>query len=141
MPRVEHSSAQTAEVNCTPLSEVRVAGTPNLLTQLLKKAAAQLEVEVLTSGTASAHLVLLSTMVRRWVQPPGEAGRGPTMSMCTWENRLTGSCIGWTCVCTVEVTLPLAHLWQSLQKPAMSAAMPRHTKQAETIRLVALMPG
>jgi hypothetical protein len=80
MPRVEHSSSQTAEENCTPLSEVSAAGTPNLLTQLLKKAAAQLVVEVLTSGTASAHLVLLSTMVSRWVQPPGEAGRGPTMS-------------------------------------------------------------
>jgi len=26
----------------------------------------------------------------------------------------------------VEVTLPLAHLWQSLQKPAMSAAIPLH---------------
>ena len=65
MPRVVHSSPQTAEKNCTPLSEVSTAGTPNLLTQLLKKAAAQLEVEVLTKGTASAHLVLLSTMVRR----------------------------------------------------------------------------
>ena len=127
MPRVEHSSSQTAEENCTPLSEVSAAGTPNRLTQLLKKAAAQLVVEVLTRGTASAHLVLLSTMVSKWVQPPGEAGRGPTMSMCTWENRLTSSCIGWICVCTVEVTLPLAHLWQSLQKPVMSAAMPLHT--------------
>ncbi len=46
MPRVKHSSPQTAEENCTLLSEVRTAGTPNLLTQLLKKAAAQLEVEV-----------------------------------------------------------------------------------------------
>ncbi len=82
MPRVEHSSSQTAEENCTPLSEVSTAGTPNLQTQLLKKAAVQLEVEMLTRGTASAHLVLLSTMVSRWVQPPGEAGRGPTMSMC-----------------------------------------------------------
>ena len=65
MPRVEHSYSQTAEENCTPLSEVSAAGTPNLLTQLLKKAAAQVVVEVLTSGTASAHLVLLSTMVSR----------------------------------------------------------------------------
>ncbi len=83
MPRVEHSSPQTAEENFTPLSEVSTAGTPNLLTQLLKKSAAQLEVEVLTRGTASSHLVLLSTMVSRWVHPPGEAGRGPTMSICT----------------------------------------------------------
>ncbi len=127
MPSVAHSSSQTAEENCTPLSEVSAAGTPNLLTQLLKKAAAQLVVEVLTRGTASAHLVLLSTMVCRCVQPPGEAGRGPTMSMCMRENRLTGSCIGWICVCTVEVTLPLAHLWESRQKPAMSAAMPLRT--------------
>ncbi len=65
MPRVAHSSPHTAEENWTPLSEVRTAGTPNLLTQLLKKAAAQLAVEVLTKGIASAHLVLLSTMVSR----------------------------------------------------------------------------
>ena len=60
-----HSSPHTDKENWTPLSEVRTTGTPNLLTQLLKKAAAQLAVEVLTKGTASAHLVLLSTMVRR----------------------------------------------------------------------------
>jgi hypothetical protein len=65
MQSVEHSLPHTAEENWTPLSEVRTAGTPNLLTQLLKKAAVQLAVEVLTKGTASAHLVLLSTMVRR----------------------------------------------------------------------------
>ncbi len=81
MLRVVHSSPHTTKENWTPLSEVRTAGTPNLLTQLLKKAAAQLAVEVLTKGTASAHLVLLSTMVSRWVQPPGEAGRGSTMLM------------------------------------------------------------
>jgi len=73
----------TAEENWTPLYDVRTAGTPNLLTQLLKKAAAQLAVDVLTKVTASAHLVLLSTMVSRWVQPPGEAGKGPTISMWT----------------------------------------------------------
>ncbi len=81
MPRVVHSSPHTAKENWTPLSEISTAGTPNLLNQLLKKAAAQLSVEVLTKGTAFAHLVLLSTMVSRWLQPPGEAGRGPTMSM------------------------------------------------------------
>jgi hypothetical protein len=76
----------------------------------LKKAAAHLAVDVLTKGTASAHLELLSTMVSRWVQPPGEAGRGPTMSMWTWDNRLTSTWMGWTCVCTVAVTFPLSHL-------------------------------
>jgi hypothetical protein len=46
------------------------------------------------------------------------------MSMWTW---LTGSWMGWTSVCTVAVTLPLAHFWQSLQKLVMSATMPFHT--------------
>ena len=65
MPRVEHSSSQTAKENCTPLSEVSAAGTPNLLTQLLKKAAAQLVVEVLTSGCTA-----------------GEEGRGFGLPLC-----------------------------------------------------------
>jgi hypothetical protein len=41
----------------------------------------------------------------------------------------------------VEVTFPLAHFWQSLQKLVMSAPMPLHTKREEIRRLVALMPG
>jgi hypothetical protein len=54
-----------ADANCTPLSEVTVEGTPNRLTHPVKKAAAHSSVEVPQMGTASAHLVLLSTIVKR----------------------------------------------------------------------------
>ncbi len=59
-----------ADANCTPLSEVRVEGTLNRLTHPVKKAAAHSSVEVPQMGTASAHLVLLSTIVKRWEKPP-----------------------------------------------------------------------
>ena len=35
------------------------------------------------------RLVALSTMVKRWVWPPLEAGRGPTRSIWTWERVAT----------------------------------------------------
>ena len=38
IPREEQTPAQTEDVNCAPLSEVRTAGTPNLDTQVDKKA-------------------------------------------------------------------------------------------------------
>ena len=41
MPRRAQSCCHVADVNCMPLSEVRVAGTPNLATQDDMKAAAQ----------------------------------------------------------------------------------------------------
>ena len=41
IPREEQTPAQTEDVNCAPLSEVRTAGTPNLDTQVDKKAQAQ----------------------------------------------------------------------------------------------------
>jgi hypothetical protein len=44
-------------------------------------------------------------------------------------------------VCTVEVTFPLAHFWQSLKNSVMSAPMFFHMKREEISRLVALMPG
>jgi hypothetical protein len=58
-------AAHTAEENCTPLSEVKEAGTPNLETQPLTNASAQSAVVVARSGQASAHLVDLSTAVNR----------------------------------------------------------------------------
>ncbi len=130
-----------ADANCTPLSEVRVQGTPKRLTHPVKKAAAHSSVEVPQMGTASAHLVLLSTIVKRWEKPPLAAGSGPTRSTCTCENRFAGSSIGWTCVCTADVTLLLAHCWQLLQNSAMSAPIHRHTNRLETSLLVARMPG
>ena len=41
MPRCVQSCCHVADENCVPLSEVRVAGTPNLATQAEMKAAVQ----------------------------------------------------------------------------------------------------
>jgi hypothetical protein len=43
------------EVNCTPLSEIKTAGIPNLLTHPAMNAAAQSAVDTVFSGMASAH--------------------------------------------------------------------------------------
>ncbi len=98
-----------ADANCTPLSHLTVEGTPKRLTHLVKKDAAHSSVELPQMGTASALLVLLSTIVKRWEKPPLIIGSGPTRLMCTCENLLTGNSIVCPCVCTVEVTLLLVH--------------------------------
>ena len=71
-----------AEVNCAPLSEVIVCGTPNLVIQDEQKTSAQAEAVVEDRGTASAHRVVRSTMVKMCVKPC-EGGSGPTISTCT----------------------------------------------------------
>ncbi len=80
---------QSAEVNCAPLSEVIVCGTPNLVIQDEQKTSAQAEAVVEDRGTASAHRVVRSTMVKMCVKPC-EGGSGPTISTCTWEKRRSG---------------------------------------------------
>ncbi len=64
IPSLEQSCCHVAEENCVPLSEVRVAGTPNLATQEDMKAAEHVLAVISFSGTASNHLVVLSMMVR-----------------------------------------------------------------------------
>ncbi len=58
------SCDQSAEVNCVPLSEVIVWGTPYLVIQEEQKASAQAEAVMEDRGTASAHRVVRSTMVK-----------------------------------------------------------------------------
>ena len=53
------------EVNKAPLSEVRMAGTPNLETQVERKAQPQDTVEKEVNRAISRLLVVLSTIVRR----------------------------------------------------------------------------
>ena len=48
------------EVNCAPLSEVKVEGTPNLDIQVEIKAFTQVLVEIEDNGTASDQQVVLS---------------------------------------------------------------------------------
>ena len=66
-PYSPHQSVHVAEVNWTPLSEVRLAGTPKLATHVATKASRTASVVVSLSRTASGHLVDLSIMVSRWV--------------------------------------------------------------------------
>jgi hypothetical protein len=80
------SCDQRADVNCVPLSEVIVLGTPNLVIQVEQNASAQAEAVMEDRGTASAHRVVRSTMVKMCVFPC-EGGSGPTISTCMWEKR------------------------------------------------------
>jgi hypothetical protein len=80
---------QSADVNCVPLSDVIVCGTPNLAIQVEQNASAQAEAVMEDRGAASAHRVVRSTMVKKCVLPC-EGGSGPTISTCTWEKRRSG---------------------------------------------------
>ena len=60
---------------------MRWSGTPKRAIQLEVKAAAMVAVSVLDSGIASNHLDEQSTMVKMWLKPFGERGRGPNRSM------------------------------------------------------------
>jgi hypothetical protein len=60
MPSLAHTPAHTAEVNCVPLSDVTLAGTPNLHTQLLMRASTMTSVSMLARGMASNHLLVRS---------------------------------------------------------------------------------
>ena len=55
------------DVNCEPLSEVMSKGMPKRAIQWKTNALAHVSVSIPFSGTASGHLVNLSTIVRRWV--------------------------------------------------------------------------
>jgi len=61
IPRERQTPVQTEEVNCAPLSEVKVA---NLEIQVEIKALTQTLVETDDKGTASSQRVVLSIMVR-----------------------------------------------------------------------------
>jgi len=65
MPRREHKTAQSANINCLPWSVVIVAGTPYLESQVEMKESEQVAASMLHMGQASSQRVVLSTMVRR----------------------------------------------------------------------------
>ncbi len=77
---------QSADVNCVPLSDVIVCGTPNLEIQVEQSASAQAEAVMEDRGTSSAHRVVRSILVKMCVLPC-EGGSGPTMSTWTYEKR------------------------------------------------------
>jgi hypothetical protein len=60
-----HRAAQKVDVNWAPLSDVMVAGTPNMDTQPAKRALAKSVAVMDERGTASGHLDVLSIIVNR----------------------------------------------------------------------------
>ena len=63
MPSREHNCCHVADENCVPLSDVRVACTPNLATQDDRKTAEHVLAVISLRGIASSHLVVRSMMV------------------------------------------------------------------------------
>ncbi len=75
---------------------------------------------MLGRGTASNHLVVLSMMVSRYVEPSAVTGRGPS------ENHPAGIWIGWTEAEGCEVTMPLLHSGSS-SRSWLCQILARHT--------------
>jgi hypothetical protein len=73
-------------------------------------------VAVARRGMASSHLVVLSTIVRRYAKPSWDTGSGPTRSIWRWVNRCSGVGIGWTSAVCCCVTLAAWHAVQSLHQ-------------------------
>ena len=84
------NSAQSAEVNWAPRSEVRLVGTPNLAIQPLIRASAHVVAEMSFTGIASGHLDHLSTIVKMYAWP-SDCGNGPTRSTWRCPKRLSGA--------------------------------------------------
>ena len=95
IPNLDCIPDQACEVNCVPLSEVTTFGLPNLATQPLRKPCSIVSAVVSVIATASGHHVVLSIMVRTY-RFTWSLGNGPTMSMWTCSNLLTGVSIGST---------------------------------------------
>jgi hypothetical protein len=72
-----------------------MAGNPYLATHMAMNVSTHCWALMDLMGTASSHLVNLSTMVNRKENPIADVGIGPTMSMCAWVNLLSGTGIGW----------------------------------------------
>ena len=83
------TAAHNSDVNCAPQSEVVFEGDPKLAIQSLSPRAQDL-VDVSHNGMASSHLVNLSTMVNRYLNPRDD-GSGPTRSTLIWSNRRCGT--------------------------------------------------
>ena len=74
-PSCLQSLLQMDEVNWLPLSEVMMAGMPNLAIQLLMRASTQVSVSMEVKGMASSHLLDRSMMMKRYRKPSLETVR------------------------------------------------------------------
>ena len=127
-------------MNCGPLSDVMVLGTPKWHIQNENRAAAQSKAEIDARGIASGQLVVLSITVNKWLIPD-DFGIGSTRSTWIYEKRRPG--IGICCTSVLAWRL-IFHLWHT--KPALvqlftSLGRPHHTKRLQMRRPVAWILG
>src|ERR1041385_9172332 len=119
MPNSWQKFWNSAAVKFVPLSVMMLCGTPNLKMIDLMNLTAVRDVE-LVIGTASIHLVNLSTATNRCVLPPFEDFlSGPTMSsphvVNDHDNGMVLSFDAGACGL-------LVNFWQAMQRPTMSSA-------------------
>src|SRR4051812_28862489 len=119
MPSSSQKFWNSAAVKFVPLSVMMLCGTPNLKMMDLMKLTAVRAVE-LVIGTASIHLVNLSTATSRCVRPPFEDFlSGPTMSSPQVEN---GQDNGMVLSSDAGVCGLLANFWHAMQRHAIFSA-------------------
>src|SRR3954469_15073902 len=119
MPSSSQKFWNSAAMKFVPLSVMMLCGTPNLkMIDLMKLTV--VSVMELVMGTASIHLVNLSTATSRCVLPPfDDFLRGPTMSSPHMEN---GQDSGMVLSSKAGACSLLANFWQATQRRTMSSA-------------------
>src|SRR3954466_539678 len=119
MPNSSQKFWNSAVVKFVPLSVMMLCGTPNLKIVDLMKFTVVRAVE-LVIGTASIHLVNLSTATSRCVLPPlDDFLSGPTMSSPQVANDHDS---GMVLSSDAGVCGLLANFWQAMQRRTMSSA-------------------
>ncbi len=114
MPWLVQEPVHKAEVNCAPLSDVTVAGTPKCAFQLVMKVSVHMLASMLCRGTASTYLVDLLMMVNRYTWPseglPGEL-------VCGQRDGVERSCRLLVELSTLSLLTVSAHGCQDLVHP------------------------
>ena len=87
MPRRPSDLRHASEVNWAPLSVVTVAGIPNLATQVSRNACTTVLAVVSATGTASGHRVVLSTNVKRYLNPRSGGKRAHQVDVYVLKTR------------------------------------------------------
>ena len=82
IPQIWANCLKMAEVNCAPLSEVTVVGTPKCCTHPYAKASTTDSVEMSTRGMAIGQRVKRSTAVKRYRNPFETGSVTKSMLMC-----------------------------------------------------------
>src|SRR3954462_7008092 len=119
MPSSSLKLWNSSAVKFVPLSMMMLCGTPNLkMIDLIKLTAVR--VVELVMGTASIHLVNLSTATSRCVLPPfDDCLSGTTMSSPQVAN---GQDIGMVLIFEAGVCGLLANFWQATRRRTISSA-------------------